>query len=277
MSVSFNPRDAAACRQGAWEAKPMTVQAARPAAARESVLIATAVSAALVWSLFSGDLMRLLITHPPKIAYFRSVLATGSDLVLMIGLTALASRRSPGRHPRADGVANLSWRHLVWAGLVFGPVVVAAALLTPLASGLGAKDFVWPGVVGPFTEELFYRGLAIGVLMRAAGWRFLPAALLPAAVFGLAHLWQGEAPLETAAAVAITGAGAIGLGWLYLRWGDALWPPVLMHVGMNSLWTAFALGDTAVGGLMGNALRLATVALAIGLTLRLAPRQAPAP
>jgi len=255
----------------------MSVQAMRPAVAREGLLIAAAVSAALVWSMFSGDAVRLLLPDPPKIPYFRSVLATLSDLVLMIGLTSLATRRSPAWVLSLSGVAHLRWRHLGWAVLVFVPVTLAAALLAPPAADLRPREFVWPGLLGPFTEELFFRGLAVGLLMRAAGWRFLPAALLPAAFFGLAHLWQGASPSETAAAIAITGTGAIGFGWLFVRWGYALWPPVLMHIGMNCLWTTFALGENAVGGVLGNVLRAATVVLAIGLTLRLAPRRPPSP
>lgn len=245
------------------------VQATR-ATARQSLLIAAAVSAALAWSLVSGDVARLLPV--PKAPYLRSSLATLSDLALMVALAALAARRSPAWVLSLSGLAKLSGRHLAWIAAIFAPVAVAAFATTKPAAGLGAGDFVWPAVVGPFTEELFYRGLAMGLLMRAAGWRFLPAALWPALFFGLAHLWQGSDPAETAGVVAITGLGGLLFGWLFVRWGYALWPPVLLHVGMNALWTVFALGDTAVGGTLGNVLRAATIVLAVGLTLWLAPR-----
>jgi len=252
----------------------MSVQAARSPAARDAILVAVAVSAAMAWSLFSGDLARLLTL--PKVPYLRAGVATLSDLAMMTGLAALAARRSPAWVLSLTGIAKASPRQILWAVLAFSPVVAAAALLAPLTRDLTAGDIAWPGVLGPFTEELFFRGLAVGVLMRAAGWRFLPAALWPAVFFGAAHLWQGSSPAETAAAVAITGVGGLGFGWLFVRWGHALWPPVLAHAGLNSLWIVFALGDTAVGGFLGNSLRAATILLAIGLTLWLAPRKAPA-
>lgn len=251
----------------------MSAQAARSVMAGESVLIAAAVTIALGWSMVSGDMARLLVL--PKVPYLRSGLATLSDLALITGLAAFAARRSPGWVWSLTGLAKGNRRHALWGALVFGPVVLAAALLAPIAQGLTAKNFVWPGILGPFAEEVFYRGLAIGILMRAAGWRFLPAALWPAIFFGLAHLWQGSSAEETAAAVAITGLGGLLFGWLFVRWGDALRPPVILHVGMNCLWTVFALGDSAVGSLLGNGLRAATVLLAIGLTLWLAPRPTP--
>lgn len=250
----------------------MTDAQGKPIAA-PSLLIAAAVSAALAWSMFSGNLARLLPL--PGIPYLRSGVATLSDLGLMIGLAALAARRSPAWVLDLTGAADIRARHLAWAAAVFAPVVVAGGLLTPLAAGLGPEDFVWPSIIGPFAEELFYRGLAVGLLMRAAGWRFLPAALWPALFFGVAHLWQGSDPVEAAGVVAITGFGGLLFGWLFVRWGYALWPPVLAHVGMNALWTAFALGDNAVGGLLGNGLRAATVILIVALTLWLAPRPAP--
>ena len=46
---------------------------------------------------------------------------------------------------------------------------------------------------------------------------------------------------------------------------------MLLHIGMNTLWTTFAFGDDAVGGWLGNALRLLTVATALIATRWLAP------
>lgn len=254
--------------------KPTQDDQPRPWSLR-SLTIAAAVTAALGWSLVSGDAMRALPIALPKVPYLRSGLATASDLLVMIALATLATRRSPVGVLSLTGLHALRRRHLLWAALVFAPVVAAAAVLAPVAE-VSAEDFVWPGVLAPLAEELFYRGFAIGLLLRAAGWRFLPAALWPAVFFGLAHLWQGGSAAETAMAVAITGVGGLGFGWLFVRWGYALWPPILLHIGMNCLWTAFALGEDAVGGVLGNGLRLVTVALAIGLTLRLAPRHPPA-
>jgi membrane protease YdiL (CAAX protease family) len=97
------------------------------------------------------------------------------------------------------------------------------------------------------------------------------ACLLPAMFFGVAHLWQGNDLMSIAGVVIITGLGGLLFGWLFVRWNFNLWPAVLLHIGMNSLWTVFALGENAIGSEMGNMLRLTTVLLAIILSLRMAP------
>lgn len=273
MAVSFKVARTEPCIAATMELESRTPPQAA-ALTRTSVLVALAVSAALVWSLFSGDLVHELPL--PKVPYLRSGVATLSDLIMMTGLAALAARRSPAWVLSLTGVANLRWRQFGWAVLVFAPIVAIAAAVTHPAARIGASDIVWPGVLGPFAEELFYRGLAIGLLMRAAGWLFAPAALWPALVFGAAHLYQGEHLLDTAEVVAITAVSGLGLGWLYVRWGFALWPAILTHIVLNCLWTVFDLGDTAVGGVLGNVLRGLALLLAIGLTLWLAPRRTPA-
>ncbi|MFT3811091.1 MAG: CPBP family intramembrane metalloprotease [Micropepsaceae bacterium] len=118
----------------------------------------------------------------------------------------------------------------------------------------------------PVVEEVLYRGLAVGVLIRWCGWNWLAACLWPAVFFGLAHIWQGESLGETAAVVGITAFGAVLFGWLYVRWGFSLWPPILLHIGMNMQWLVFDLGETAIGGVTGNVLRFGVVALAVGAT-----------
>ena len=75
-------------------------------------------------------------------------------------------------------------------------------------------------------------------------------------MFGLVHATQGQDPASIAGIVAITGLGGLLFGWLFVRWDFNLWPPILLHIGMNSLWIVFALGDDALGGWLGNALRL---------------------
>ena len=55
--------------------------------------------------------------------------------------------------------------------------------------------------------------------------------------------------------------------------GINLWPAIILHVGLNALWLIFALGENAVGGWFGNAVRLAVVIFAIAGTLMLAPRK----
>jgi len=244
----------------------MSAQQAERTISPRPIQVALAVSLALAWSTQSGPLLRPLL-ELPAIPYLRSAVASLSDLLVMLVLVALASRRSPMAILSLSGLERLRPLHLAWAVGTFGPVLAICAVMAPLAKGLDSDAFIWPGLLGPVLEELVYRGLAVGVLMRFCGWRLFPACLWPALFFGLAHLWQGSGAVETAGVVAITGLGGLLFGWLYVRWDFSLWPPMLMHLGMNSLWIAFDFGDNAIGGMLGNGLRAVVVLLGVTLCL----------
>ena len=74
--------------------------------------------------------------------------------------------------------------------------------------------------------------------------------------------------------VVVTGVGGFLLGWIFVRWGFSLWPAIVAPAGLNALWGFFDLGENAIGGWTGNALRLGVIAAAIGLTLVMAPKKA---
>lgn len=86
---------------------------------------------------------------------------------------------------------------------------------------------------GPFTEELFYRGVLIAALMRLMplGW----AVIVGAACFGLVHgLNPGYGIMGVGIGMVI---GALLCG-LYARAGS-IWPGVLAHGGLNALILSF--------------------------------------
>lgn len=240
------------------------------------LLVAGAVTAALVWAAFSGDVLRPHLTGI-ETPYLASALVNLSDLAVMAGLLMLAGRAGPGRAFGLTGLKAPVVRPLVWAAVLFVPAVAIAVLSAPVSREFSGLDLFWQGVGFPVIEEVIYRGLAVGALILWAGWRWWAACLLPALLFGLVHAGQGTDPGSVAGVVAITGLGGLLFGWLFVRWGFNLWPPILLHVGMNSLWIVFALGETALGGWLGNGLRLAVVAGAIILTLVMTRRrEAPA-
>jgi hypothetical protein len=192
-------------------------------------------------------------------------------VLVMLVLAMIAARRGPRAILALSGLGAPCRQPLRWALLIFAPALLLCLAVAPIATGLRAADLLWLALGGPITEELVFRGLAIGLLMRLGGWRWLPACLWPAFFFALAHIWQGSGLLDTLGVAGITAAGGLLFGWLFVRWGFNLWPPILLHVGLNSLWLIFDLGDNAIGGWFGNALRLAVVAAAIVATFRLAP------
>jgi uncharacterized protein len=186
----------------------------------------------------------------------------------------LAAQAGPGRVFGLTGLKAPVVRPLIWAAILFTPALLIAALSAPVASGVTGPDLFWQGAGFPVIEEVIYRGLAVGALILWAGWRWWAACLLPALLFGLVHAGQGTELMEVAGIVAITGLGGLLFGWLFVRWGFNLWPPILLHVGLNSLWIVFALGETALGGWLGNGLRLAVVIGAIVLTVVMTRRRA---
>lgn len=237
------------------------------------MLVASAVTLALGWSTVSGPILKPLLASVPTygVPYLRAGLATIGDLLVLLGLVSVAAMRSPASILRFAGFDRDARRPLLWGLASLTPSAVLAFWFAPLGQ-FEVSDLLYQAIGSPVLEEIIYRGLAIGILMRLCGWPFLAAALLPATLFGLAHAAQGEAPIDIAGLVAITGFGGLLFGWLFVRWGFNLWPSILLHVGMNALWIVFNLGDNAIGSWFGNALRLLVIALAISLTLLLAPR-----
>ncbi len=237
--------------------------------------IAAAVSIALLYSTLSGDLLRPLLNAAglPAVPYLKAALTSLGDALVLIALTALAARRSPMAIVGLSGIAAPIVRPILWALLWAVPAVLFCVTLTTPAQGVGGEDVAWLGFGGPFVEEWVYRGLAVGVLVCLCGWHWLPACLLPALFFGLAHFAQGTDPGSVAGIVALTGVGGLLFGWLFVRWGFNLWPAIFLHVGLNTLWVVFDLGENALGGWLGNAMRLGVIVVAIGATFWLAPRK----
>jgi membrane protease YdiL (CAAX protease family) len=163
------------------------------------------------------------------------------------------------------------------------------------------------GLIGPFAEELLFRGFLFGLLWRGAGWSIAASILASSLLFGLAHVpnadfdllimlrgpgpdgyvtsggvvvqlvsgttrwWQHvsyRGPAILATALPLVAGGAV-LAWIAYRWGS-LWPAVALHACMNLWWDATRGEHTvpAPGLDLMSIAQLTSVALAIGLTLR---------
>ena len=116
-------------------------------------------------------------------------------------------------------------------------------------------------------EEVLFRGFLFGQLFKKANWRFVPAALLNAVIFGMGHLYQGNSFEHTAGVFAITLMGGAWFAWLYIEWDSNLWVPISLHFFMNLSWQLFAIGDTALGGWGANFFRIMTILLSVVLTI----------
>jgi membrane protease YdiL (CAAX protease family) len=183
-------------------------------------------------------------------AFYRYDLAVSSVVLygLLIGLTVwIASSYS--RAGEALGLRRFALRWL-WAsfGLVIASAVVAQALEPILHAGeeQGFSPDVWRpdraaafavnavavSTIGPFAEELFYRGLGVRVL---SAFGAVVAVGGTAILFGLAH----GIPVALPPLVFL----ALGLAWVRLRSGS-VWPGVIAHSAFNALgvtYTYFSL------------------------------------
>lgn len=178
---------------------------------------------------------------------------------------------------------DLRWslHELGVAAPVMVPIVFAALATLPLAIGFGFGDdplanvSVWSLVftltVWPFAWELIFRGYAFRQLHRRAGWGFLAAALVPPLIFALVHLgfafaWDQDLrlPLLSAGAALL---GGLFFSWLFVAWGDNLWPGVAFHGLLNFWWEGFGIDRDGIGTVGSNLLRGAAVVLAVLLTL----------
>lgn len=242
--------------------------------AARRVLLSVGVIAALIGA-DQVDLLRpaLKETALASIPYGVTTVINTLGLVLLAMVVLLFGGREARPLARLAGLTAPVARPLLFALAIFVPATAIAFLIAKPASEISLYDQAFLSVIFPLMEEIGFRGLAIGALMRLGGWPFALAALAPAAVFGAAHMGQGDSAAEIAGVVAITGVGGLILGWMFVRWGYNLWPAIFAHAGMNALWGIFDLGENAIGGWTGNALRLGVIAAAIGLTILMAPKK----
>jgi membrane protease YdiL (CAAX protease family) len=163
--------------------------------------------------------------------------------------------------------------------LPLAPMVIGGAVLGIIGGNLPAPastvvPAVWSGVIrAAVQEELFFRGLLVGVVASAAiGWSgraFWINATFAAALFGAMHIkWTLDAAAAGWPNVLMTFAGGLWFTWLLARW-RTLWVPMILHAGMNLGWMlAAAEGGAGGGGLVVNLLRVATIAIATWMTIR---------
>jgi uncharacterized protein len=93
----------------------------------------------------------------------------------------------------------------------------------PDHAGAFAANVVVLVLLGPFAEELFFRGLGVRVLMLYGG---LVAILVTGMIFGLVHGLLGALP-----PLVLFG---IGLAWVRLR-SASVWPAFIGHAAYNGL------------------------------------------
>lgn len=189
--------------------------------------------------------------------------------------------RLPGRPsalaPRPVAPPTLSWAVLGWTALATAPMV-ALLVIAPVSPN--PASLVSDVVLGPFAEEVLYRGFLFQQLVLRARWKWPWAALGSAVVFALAHFRDLDEVLvmavlrqdltarltELAPPAAATIVGGLLFAWMTWRW-RSLWPAITLHAGINFWWALApqAAHTPAASMAHGVTLVLAT-ALTWGLT-----------
>lgn len=228
-----------------------------------------AVLIGLIVVAFDSDILAPLGVRPALkgVPYGYSTFLNAFDIAAMALLVRFVGGVGWRKIWRTVGLNQPPRAAMLMAVLIFAPILVLLASTSPPDPEAAPVGVAMTGLVFPIAEEIVFRGLAVGTLLVIAGWRLVPAMIAPAILFGFVHLAQGDDPMEAAGIFAITLAGGFFFGWLYHRWGRNLWPAIVMHAGLNTIWSLFALGDNAIGGWLGNALRAGAIAAAIVLTI----------
>ena len=184
---------------------------------------------------------------------YDSSLAIGGTIFygLMIAISFLIARvyRRPGQ---ALGFRRFRLRWLAISFAVVVATTIVAVAVEPFLhggedQGLGADRwqpehagaFAANAVVlvllGPFAEEVFFRGLGVRVLMLYGG---LVAVLVTGVIFGLVHGLLGALP-----PLVLFG---IGLAWVRLR-SASVWPAFIGHAAYNGLGIAVLVLSWSAG------------------------------
>ncbi|MBB6120612.1 CPBP family glutamic-type intramembrane protease [Nocardiopsis algeriensis] len=154
-------------------------------------------------------------------------------------------KRSPVEIAR-EGAAAATGRGTLLGVALFGAVIIGIALLGGYEiHGLGSVT----GAVGLFgfmaaasvTEELLFRGVLFRIIEERTGTWI--ALALTGALFGLAHVFNPNAGLWGALAIAITGGGMLAAAYIATR---NLWLPIGLHFGWN--FAAAGIFSTEVSG-----------------------------
>lgn len=164
-------------------------------------------------------------------------------------------------------------------GYAFG-LVSALPCLVPTIGNLAAlshERLVGDVLLGPFAEEVLFRGVLFRQLYRRAGRGPVRAMLVSALIFGFAHLTNVDVEAVSsgiaagqAQAAALVGTAILGgllFAWLAYRW-NSVWPAIGLHSFLNFSWD---LAPVEANRLVLG-MRVATLVIVVALTWRFTRR-----
>ena len=156
-----------------------------------------------------------------------------------------------------------------FAAVCCSPLLIGMPIVGTFDCNLSLDYFLCMVVLAAFFEEVIYRGFMFGQLFRYGKIGFAWAVIIPAALFGMLHLYQGNTLLSSLVAFAVTALGAVYFSWVYVECNFNLWVSIGLHLFMNLSWIVFPVegNETSVGALVPNILRIAAIALTVILII----------
>ncbi|MDF1808677.1 MAG: type II CAAX endopeptidase family protein [Phycisphaerales bacterium] len=128
-------------------------------------------------------------------------------------------------------------------------------------------ELIYSTLLPGFTEEVFYRAFAFGLMMQVLRFKLWTSAILTGVLFGLAHLISASVrsqPLGDAIGwIGMIALGGLFYAWLYERANWNLWIVILLHASMNLWWDLFDLTSSSMGNWGATISRILAVGLAI--------------
>ncbi|MFG2786960.1 CPBP family intramembrane glutamic endopeptidase [Streptomyces sp. NPDC048419] len=132
-----------------------------------------------------------------------------------------------------EGARAAAVRGALLGVALFGAVILNLALLGDydvhgVGSVSGAAGLVGFMAAAAVTEELLFRGVLLRIVEERVGTWI--ALTLTGGLFGLMHLFNPDATLWGAVAIAIEAGGMLGAAYVATR---SLWLPIGLHFGWN--------------------------------------------
>jgi membrane protease YdiL (CAAX protease family) len=145
--------------------------------------------------------------------------------------------------------------------------------IAPLRTEIGPQDIFRNALWAGFNEELIFRAFITGILVREAGWNFIPAALVSALLFAKGHLYQATNFNDAILIFLVTSGAGIGFAVFYWLWDWNIWFTIFLHFLMNLSFEIFDVGSTAMLNGQANIFRIVTLVMAIVYTVLLVYRR----